>query len=71
MALLALRDSSHHFAGPPVLDGARLQVEKGDRVCVFGRNGEGKSTLLRTIAGEIRPDAGAVDVQKGAVVGRL
>ncbi len=71
MALLALRDITHAFAGPPVLDGASLRLEAGDRVCLFGRNGEGKSTLLRIAAGVLRPDAGAVDIGRGASVGAL
>ncbi len=71
MALLALRDISHRFAGPPVLDGASLQLERGDRVCIFGRNGEGKSTLMRIVSGQTKPDAGAVDLQKGATLGQL
>ena len=71
MALLSLRDLSHAFGRAPVLDQVGLQLEKGDRVCLFGRNGEGKSTLMRIIAGEISPDSGGVDIAKGAVVGAL
>ena len=71
MALLSLRDLTHAFGRAPVLDGVQLQLEKGDRVCLFGRNGEGKSTLMRIIAGEITPDSGGVDIARGAVVGAL
>ena len=46
MALLSLRGISLSFGGPKVLDGVDLMIETGERVCLLGRNGEGKSTLL-------------------------
>ena len=42
-----------------------LQIERGERLCLLGRNGEGKSTLLRLIRGEIEPDEGEVIRQQG------
>ena len=60
MSLLSLRDVSVAFGGPPVLRDVRLNVEAGDRACVTGRNGEGKSTLLKVMAGLLEPDAGEV-----------
>ncbi|NCD21593.1 MAG: ATP-binding cassette domain-containing protein [Spartobacteria bacterium] len=60
MALLSLQDVSVRFGGPWLLDGAMLNVERGERVCLLGRNGEGKSTLLKIAAGLIPPDAGEV-----------
>ena len=60
MSLLTLRDISVAFGGPPVLQDVRLNVEPGDRACVTGRNGEGKSTLLKVMAGALEPDAGEV-----------
>ena len=48
------------FGGPWLLEGATLNVERGERVCLLGRNGEGKSTLLKVAAGLISPDAGEV-----------
>lgn len=60
MSLLTLRGVSVAFGGPKVLDGASLNVEPGDRACVTGRNGEGKSTLLKIMAGALEPDAGEV-----------
>ncbi len=71
MAVLVLRDLVHSFGGPPVLEGASLRVERGDRLCLFGRNGEGKSTLLRIVAGEQKPDSGSVDIERGARIGTL
>ncbi|MBK7701990.1 MAG: ATP-binding cassette domain-containing protein [bacterium] len=55
MALLTLKDVTLAHGGPPVLDGVDLRLEKGERVCLLGRNGEGKTTLLRVLAGAVTP----------------
>ena len=47
MAQIALRDVSLGFRGPLVLDRVNLTLEPGERVCLLGRNGTGKTTLLR------------------------
>ncbi len=60
MALLELKGVSLSLGGPPVLDCVDLRVEKGERLALLGRNGEGKTTLLRLLAGEIVPDSGEV-----------
>ena len=60
MALLSLQEISVRFGGPWLLDGATLNVERGERVCLLGRNGEGKSTFLKVAAGLLVPDAGEV-----------
>jgi ATP-binding cassette subfamily F protein uup len=54
-----------------LLDGVDLQIERGDRMCLLGRNGEGKSTLLRLVAAEIRPDEGEVIRGQGLRVSSL
>src|SRR4029079_14485642 len=71
MALLSLRDISLAFGGPRLLDKVSLQIEQGGRLCLLGRNGEGKSTLLRLIRGEIEPDEGEIIRQQGLVVSLL
>ena len=58
--LLSLHDVSLAFGGDPVLDGVSLNVESGVRACVTGRNGEGKSTLLKVIAGRLESDTGEI-----------
>jgi ATP-binding cassette subfamily F protein uup len=68
--LITLRNVQLSY-GVPLLDGVDLTVERGERVCVLGRNGEGKSTLLRVIAGEVVPDDGSVVVPDGVRVARL
>jgi ATP-binding cassette subfamily F protein uup len=71
MSLVALDHVSHAFGHLPLLDQVTLQIEPGERMCVIGRNGTGKSTLLRIIGGEQVPDAGAVRIQPGLRVAGL
>ncbi|RJR43846.1 MAG: ATP-binding cassette domain-containing protein [Desulfobacteraceae bacterium] len=71
MAVVSIQDVSVSFGGPPLLQHIDLQVEKGERVALIGRNGEGKSTLLRLIAGRLPPDSGRIVLQKGSSVGSL
>ena len=68
MALLSLRDIRVAFGGPSLLEGASLQIEPGDRICLLGRNGTGKSTLLKVLNGEIAPDDGEIVRQQGVTV---
>ena len=58
--LLSLKDVSLAFGGPQVLDKVSLSVHKGLRAALTGRNGEGKSTLMKVIAGALEPDAGEI-----------
>ena len=58
--LLSLHDVTLAFGGDSVLEGVSLNIESGMRACVTGRNGEGKSTPLKVIAGRIEPDRGEI-----------
>ena len=58
--LLSLKDVSLAFGGPAVLDRVSLSISKGLRAALTGRNGEGKSTLFKVIAGTLEPDAGEI-----------
>ncbi|MEN8142025.1 MAG: ATP-binding cassette domain-containing protein [Thermodesulfobacteriota bacterium] len=71
MALISLQDITLSFGGAPVFDRVSLQIEPGERVCLVGRNGEGKSTLMRLITGEIKPDSGKLFRQQGLAMARL
>lgn len=71
MAYITLRDVQLAFGGPSLLDGASFNLERGERVCLIGRNGEGKSTLLKLIEGSLFPDAGEVTIQNGLTVSML
>jgi ATP-binding cassette subfamily F protein uup len=66
--LLALRDARVTFGGRPTFAGISLALGKGDRACLVGRNGGGKSTLLKATAGLIELDGGERFQQPGAVV---
>ena len=71
MALLQLNSVSLHYGRDYLLDGADLSIEKGERVALLGRNGSGKTSLLRLIAGEEGASAGDVLRAPGAVMTRL
>ncbi|WP_319780878.1 ATP-binding cassette domain-containing protein [Maridesulfovibrio sp.] len=71
MALMSVSDVSMSFGGPLLLDKVSFQVEEGQRICIVGRNGEGKSTLLRLMSGDLLPDSGNISYQKGVSVARL
>lgn len=71
MALLALREITLSFSHPPLLDNISLSIEDNQRICLMGRNGEGKSTLMKLIAGEIKADEGERVVRSGARIARL
>lgn len=65
MAILNLRDIRIGFGSPMLIEGAGLQLEKGERVCLVGRNGAGKSTLMKVISGQVEPDGGSVTFSPG------
>jgi len=71
MALLSLQEISVRFSGPWLLEGATLNIERGERVCLLGRNGEGKSTLLKVASGELTPDEGEVVRARNLVVAMM
>jgi ABC transport system ATP-binding/permease protein len=69
--LVSLDHLVHAYGHLPLLDDASLQIEVGERVCLIGRNGTGKSTLLRIVSGEELPEAGRVWRQPALRIGRL
>jgi len=71
MALLHLRDIQLSFGAAPLLNKISLQIEPNDRVCIVGRNGEGKSTLLKVIEGAIQADDGSRILQDGLCIAKL
>ena len=66
--LLSLQDIALTFGTAPLLTGAALAVGAGDRICLVGRNGSGKSSLLRIAAGLLAPDSGTRFAQPGATI---
>src|SRR5262245_10078981 len=71
MPLIAATNIRHTYGDDIILDGVSLSVEAGERIGMVGRNGTGKSTLLKVLGGVIQPDAGNVNVQRGCRVGYL
>jgi ABC transport system ATP-binding/permease protein len=63
MALITLTQAHLAFGHVPLLDGADLSLEAGERIGLIGRNGAGKSSLLKILAGLEKPDDGTVQVQ--------
>jgi len=64
MALITVLDAHLAFGDRPLLDGAQLAVESGERLGLIGRNGTGKSSLLRIIAGLAHLDEGELQIQR-------
>ncbi len=71
MPIVRLDKISLSFGLKPLLDSADLQIRRGERVCLLGRNGEGKSSLLQLITRQIVPDSGEVWVRPSARVASL
>ncbi len=60
IALVALHNIKIAFGGPLVLEDVSFQIEDNERVCLLGRNGEGKSTLLKILNDDLPPDSGSI-----------
>src|SRR5579884_3530050 len=71
MPLLSATRLVKSFGTLPVLSGVSLSIEPGEKIGLVGRNGVGKSTLLRILAGREAPDGGTVHLRAGARVGYL
>jgi ATP-binding cassette subfamily F protein uup len=69
--LLSYRNLTVSFGGPKLLDNAGLTIDKRERICLLGRNGEGKSTLLRILNSEIDFDQGEIEAIPNLRVSKL
>jgi ATP-binding cassette subfamily F protein 3 len=69
--MIAIENLTYRVAGRVLLEGASATVPAGHRVSVVGRNGTGKSTLLKLVSGELQPDAGEVRIPNGWRVGMV
>jgi ATP-binding cassette subfamily F protein 3 len=71
MSLLLVTAVAKHYGAQDVLRGVTLQLDPGEKVGLVGRNGGGKSTLLRLIEGLEAPDRGSITLRKGARLGHV
>jgi len=71
MALIGMKDVSWGFGGTPLIDGVTFHIERGQRVCLLGRNGAGKSSLFKLLQGKMSPDGGEIWRQQGVTVAEL
>ena len=71
MPLITLDNISLSFSDKPILDGVSSTIHKGDKIALIGRNGEGKSTFMRILAGTISADDGKLKIKKGTKISYL
>ena len=71
MIEIGLNQVVKNYGYRPVLSGASFEIMTGQRTAIVGRNGTGKSTLLKLIAGMESPDAGNISLRRGAALGFL
>lgn len=71
MALVDITGVSRYLGARCIFSSVNLSVPARARIGVVGRNGEGKSTLLRVIAGELEPDSGKIHKASGVRLGYL
>jgi len=71
MALIRLRDISFHMGTHKLLDKVNFAVDKGERICLIGRNGAGKSSLFRIIEGQMNSDDGMIERSQDLTVASL
>ena len=71
MSLLRFDEVSLDFGDLKILSEAEFSIETGERVCLIGRNGAGKSTTLKLISGELEADRGEIVRAQGLVVSQL
>ena len=71
MSIVRLENVSLAFGLRPLLDNVNFAIEEKQKICLLGRNGEGKSSLMSLLIKSTVPDSGEVNFQKGVKVGAL
>lgn len=69
--LIRLREAAAGYDGRAVFSGLNMEIAQGERIAVSGGNGQGKSTLLKVIAGELEPMKGSVNRASGLIISTL
>jgi ABC transport system ATP-binding/permease protein len=65
VALINLQNISLAFGDITILDNVDIQIHKEEKICLLGRNGSGKSTMMKLINGDLEPDSGTIFREKG------
>ncbi len=71
MIEVELNNVKKNFGLKNILDGLSFEVKTGERIALIGANGSGKSTILKIIYGEEKPDSGTINIRKNATIGML
>jgi ATP-binding cassette subfamily F protein 3 len=69
--MISISDLDFHFGARTLYDGANLHIKPKDKIGLIGLNGQGKSTLLRLLVGEYKPDGGSISMSKDVTLGFL
>ncbi|GAA4384501.1 ABC-F family ATP-binding cassette domain-containing protein [Hymenobacter koreensis] len=69
--MISISDLDFHFGARTLYDGANLHIKPKDKIGLIGLNGQGKSTLLRILVGEYKPDGGSISMSKDVSLGFL
>lgn len=69
--ILSVANVRKLFAAEIILDGVTFRIENREKVALVGRNGTGKTTLIKLISGQYEPDGGSINLQRGAKVSYL
>ncbi|MBP9726512.1 MAG: ATP-binding cassette domain-containing protein [Gammaproteobacteria bacterium] len=70
-ALISLEKIYLSYGNVPLLDQVNFQIQPGERVCLIGRNGAGKSSFLKVVDGSVEPDSGKIHRESGLTIARL
>ncbi len=71
MSLIRLRNIHVGFGGPAILESISVAIDAGERLCLLGRNGTGKSTLLKVISGEVKAESGDLEFKQNLKIAVL
>lgn len=69
--MIDLSNITLQFTGENLFQNVNLKINSGDKICLVGSNGTGKSSLLKMLVGEIEPESGSINKQKNITIGYL
>ena len=71
MMICSIQNVTQSYGGHGIFSGISCEIKQGERIGLIGRNGEGKTTLLKIMSGQVKPDEGLVTWKKGISAGLL